>query len=260
MDVTARFAELATRQEDHIPLDETALLIAARGRPEVDVAAELARLDELASGCPEPTFEGWRRHLFVHLGFSGNVGDYHDPANSFLDQVMTRRAGIPISLAVLGMEVGRRLGLRFRGVGMPGHFLLRHEGSPEVFVDAFERGRVLDEAGCEERFRATHGPELPFSASYLEPVGTRAILSRMLANLKSVYARRGELDALGWVLELRLAIPGTPPLERRDVARVLTASGRFREAAAELETLAAILPERAEALRKEAVELRARLN
>jgi regulator of sirC expression with transglutaminase-like and TPR domain len=260
VDLTARFAALVQGPESELTLDEPALVIAAHAQPDLDIAAELGTLDELASGCPEPTLEGWRQHLFVDLGFTGNVDDYYEPANSFLNEVVRRRVGLPISLSVLGIEVGRRLGLSFSGVGMPGHFLLRHDVEPPMYVDPFAGGRLLDRDGCEERFHVVNGASTPFLASYLDPVGPRAVLGRMLANLKAIYASRGDLEALAWVFALRLSIPGVPALERRELAQVLGSTGRFREAAEELEELADVVPNLSETLIEEALALRARLN
>jgi regulator of sirC expression with transglutaminase-like and TPR domain len=260
-DPTARFAELVQGPEDQLSLDRASLLIAAHAYPALDVEAELERLNELAAACPEPTLHGWRRYLFEDLQFTGNVEDYYDPANSFLNEVMRRRIGLPISLSVLGMEVGRRLGLKLLGVGMPGHFLLQHAGSdPPTWVDPFAGGKLLDREACEERFHLVNGASTPFLESYLEPIGSRAILARMLANLKAIYATRGNLEALAWVFALRLAIPGVPPLERRDLARVLGSTGQFDKAAEALEELAETLPAQAESLLTEALALRARLN
>jgi regulator of sirC expression with transglutaminase-like and TPR domain len=258
MDPTTRFTELVDGPEEELPLDEACLLIAAHAQPELDVGAELAALDRLALGIPERTLDGWRRHLFVDLGFSGNVKRYYDPANSFLNEVVRRRKGLPITLSVLGMEVGRRIGLRLQGVGMPGHFLLRH--GADAFVDPFDSGRLLDRAGCVERFHAVNGAGTAFQPSYLEPVGAHAILARILNNLKSVYAARGEIAQLSWVFDLRMALPGASPLEGREWARVLGATGRFVEAAVELEALAQLLPDHEEELLSEAFAFRSRLN
>ncbi len=258
MDPTSRFAELVMGPEDELALDEAALLIAAHAQPQLDMAAELRLLDRLAFSIPERTLDGWRRHLFVDLGFSGDVARYYDPGNSFLNQVLRRRRGLPITLSVLGMEVGRRIGLDFEGVGMPGHFLLRHQS--DVYVDPFDAGRILDRQGCAERFRAVNGAGAPFRTAYLEPVGPRAILARMLNNLKSVYAGRGDVAALAWVFELRKALPDASPLEGREWARVLGATGRFIEAAEEMEALARLLPEHEESLISEAFAFRSRLN
>jgi len=258
MDPTTRFTELVHVSEDALALDQAALLIAAHAHPALDLAAELAKLDELAAGVGDRTLDGWRQHLFVELGFSGNVHRYYDPANSFLDDVVRRRKGLPITLSLLGMEVGRRIGLRLEGVGMPGHFLLRH--GPDAYVDPFDQGRRLDRAGCVERFRALHGPNVPFLPSYLETVGPLAILGRILNNLKSVYTGRGDIVALSWVFDLRMALPGASPLERREWARVLAATGRFLEAAGQMEDLVDLVPEQEEALLSEAFAFRSRLN
>lgn len=260
-DPTAQFAELVQGPEAAVPLGHAALLIAAHAHPNLDVERRLADLDALALGCPVPSFEGWRRHLYIEQGFRGNVDDYHDPENSFLDSVLRRRVGLPITLSVLGLEVGRRLGLRLAGVGMPGHFLLQDLDSvPPRWVDPFARGRVLDRAECEERFRVVNGRDTAFHERYLQPVGARSVLGRMLTNLKAIYIKRGDLAALEWVFALRLAIPGTPALERRDLARVRSSVGQFLRAAQELEDLAATLTDKAPALIAEADALRARLN
>ncbi len=258
-DSTRRFAELVTRPEDEIPLDEAALLIAAHARPDLDVDHELGRLDALAAGCPVPTLEGVIRHLFDDLGFRGDTEDYANPANSYLHEVLTRRLGIPISLSVVTMEVGRRLGVPLVGIGMPGHFLVRHLGEPPVFLDPFGGGRRLDESGCEAIFRRLGGTG-PWSARYVEPVGTVTILNRMLVNLQGTFLPR-DLRSAAWVLELRLALPGLVPAERRDLARALGSLGRFQSAAAALDRLAETLPAaEADELRAEALALRARTN
>src|SRR5918992_1103832 len=221
---TRRFAELVAQPEDDIPLDEAALLIAAHARPGLDVDHEIGRLDALAAGCPVPSLEGVIRHLFDDLGFRGDTEDYTNPANSYLHEVLTRRLGIPISLSVVTMEVGRRLGVPLVGIGMPGHFLVRHLGEPPVFLDPFGGGRRLDESGCEAVFRRLGGTG-PWSARYVDPVGTLAILNRMLVNLQGTFLPR-DLRSAAWVLELRLALPGLVPRERRDLARALGSVGR----------------------------------
>ncbi len=260
-DPTARFAELVQGPEDELHLDEPAFLIAAHAYPDLDVDFEMQLLDGLAERCPDRTLEGWRRYLFVDQGFTGDVENYYDPDNSFLNKVLERRTGLPITLSVLGIEVGRRLGLRLRGVGLPGHFLLRHDGDgPTVYVDPFAGGRLLDRQGCIDRFHAVNGLNTPFVESYLDPVGPRAILGRMLQNLRAIYAARGDLDGLAWVFALRLSIPGTPAIERRELARVLGSTGEFVEAAEVLEGLAKTLPHLEGPLLAEAVALRARLN
>jgi regulator of sirC expression with transglutaminase-like and TPR domain len=260
MGPTARFTELVQGPEDELALDEAALLLAAHAHPDLDVARELGRLDDLAAGCSSPTLEGWRQWLFVDLGFAGETDRYYDVRNSFVNDVLDTRRGLPITLSVVAMEVGRRLGLALDGIGMPGHFLLRLASSPDTFVDPFHGGALLDRLGCVQRFNAVNPPAAPFLGAYLDPIGKRAILGRMLQNLKGVYSRSGDTAALRWVFDLRLAIPGTPALERRDGARLQAAGGRFDVAADQLEVLADSLPDSAEDLLTEARALRARLN
>ena len=129
MDPAERFASIVRAPETDIRLDEAAFCIAACARPDaqprLDVDEWCARLDALAAASPEPTFEGVRTLLFVTEGFRGNTDDYGDPRNSFLDAVIERRCGIPITLSVLLIEVARRHGVEVLGIGMPGHFLVR---------------------------------------------------------------------------------------------------------------------------------------
>ncbi len=229
--LSERFGELVSQPEAEIPLDEAALLVAARARPDLDLDAELARLDDLAGGCFAPTLDALVAYLFVDLGFAGNRHDYYDPRNSYLDQVVARRVGIPISLGVLTMVVGRRLGVPLVGVGMPGHFLLRDQVDHEVFVDPFGGGRLLDRSGCERAFHAVHGPDATFDEAFLAPVGPLVILTRVLANLRNIFAARGDRAGVVSILELCNLLPGASPEDRSELAAALAASGRFGEAA-----------------------------
>lgn len=258
-DAGARFAELVAASAADVALDEAALCIAAQARPDLDIPAELARLDALAAGCPEPTLDGLLSHLFSDLAFHGDRETFSDPRNSYLDEVITRRCGIPISLSVLTMEVGRRLGLDIAGVGMPGHFLIRHLGEPPVIVDPFGGGRLLDEAECEEIFRNLGGTG-EFLGRYLEPTGARAILARMLSNLRITFLRR-DLKAAIRVMTMHLTIPGIDPGERGALARALGSMGHFATAGRELDRLAEILPpDEAAKVRAEAQAFRSRAN
>jgi regulator of sirC expression with transglutaminase-like and TPR domain len=254
----ARFVDLVARPDADIPLDEATLLIAAQARPDLDLGGEQARLDELAAGCREPTLDGLRAHLFAELGFRGNDENYQDPDNSFLDQVMRRRVGIPISLSVLTMEIGRRLGVGLDGVGMPGHFLVRDRRDPATFLDPFHGGRRLDAAGCRAIFASLGGTG--WDDRHLVPVGPRAILSRMLLNLQGVYLPT-DLRSATWVLRLRLAIPGLPVPERIGLARALGSLGLFALAAVEFDRVADDLPdEEAVSVRAESRAYRSRAN
>ena len=215
VDVMGRFATLVQGPESAIPLDEAALLIAALDHP-VDIDAELGALDALADSTAADDAPALARALFVDAGFTGNALDYGDPRNSYLDEVLRRRLGIPIALSVLMIEVGRRRGIGLVGVGMPGHFLV---GSDDGFVDPFHAGEVLDAAAARRLFDRTH-PGAPFAEHYLDPVGTRAVLSRMLANLVNTFLTRDPLRAIG-VIRMRLEIPDLPLAERRQADDLL---------------------------------------
>jgi regulator of sirC expression with transglutaminase-like and TPR domain len=254
MDPTTRFRRLVQGPEDDLRLDEAALLIAAHAHPDLDVDARLAELDELAAGCTGDVVQ----HLFGTLGFRGNTDDYGDPRNSFLDDVLDRRLGIPITLSLLLMEVGRRLGITFVGVGLPGHFVVRRG---DVFLDPFEGGRVLSDEECAEHVRRIYGGAIEFDPSMLAPVGPRAILARMLANLKQRFTMDGNLVDAEWVIRLRTLIPDVGERELAELAGAQAAMGSFRAAAETLEDWAEQLPadDAAEAVAR-ARRLRARLN
>jgi regulator of sirC expression with transglutaminase-like and TPR domain len=255
MNPTEAFTRLVRRPETEIVLDEAALLIAAHDH-ELDVEAELSRLDRLANDASDDV-ETLARFLFVERGFAGNEFDYGDPHNSYLDSVLRRRVGLPITLSVLLLEVGRRRGVVLHGVGMPGHFLVGTDD--RRFVDPFHQGAILDEGECRARYERLR-PGAPWHPSYLDPVGPRAILVRILANLVHTLVERSPADA-AWALRLRLAVPGVAPSERRDAAALLGTLGRFREAASALDELADELDEASAAkAREDAARLRARAN
>ncbi len=216
MDPTARFARVV--QGPDVPLDEAAFLIAAHAHPGLDLIGQLARLDELAASCPAPTWERLLRHLFVDEGFRGDAEHYYEPENSYLDSVLDRRLGIPITLSVVAIEVGRRLGLDVRGVGLPGHFLVSCDG---VLADPFGGGRLVSMNDAAELYHRSTGRADPFDPSWLAPVPTLAIVFRMLTNLKALFVRAGDTDALRWCVRLRTLIPGAPPGEARELARLM---------------------------------------
>lgn len=269
MDVGAaeRFRVLVAAIESEPPLDEGALLMAATANGS-DVDAGLARLDDFAGAAlafPEAqTGLGLARVLFVEWAFAGNTSDYGDPRNSFLPEVMDRRLGLPITLSVFMIEVGRRIGVGLHGVGMPGHFLVGvGEGAgrtADEFVDPFHAGAVLDRDGCRARFAAQFGSQAQFDAAMLRPTPSRLILLRMLTNLQQTYAARRSPDAR-WAANLRLAFPELPAEERQRTAEVLASVGAFADAAIVLDELAAAAPEEtSDGLARQAVAYRARSN
>jgi len=252
-DTAARFAALVSRQDRPLPVDEALLLVAVALDPTVDVAAEQARLDDLAAGVEEPTVDALCHHLFTTMGFTGDRDDYYDARNSLLPAVLDRRLGIPLSLAVVTMEVGRRSGVAIEGIGMPGHYLVRPVAEPARFLDVFDAGRELDVAGCRAIFQVA-AAGMPWDDRYLRADAPWSIVVRTLANLAGAHRRSGDRAGLCTVLELRMALPAATEQERRELGMLLGAAGRFDEGAAVLEASGV------EADQEVAARLRARLN
>jgi regulator of sirC expression with transglutaminase-like and TPR domain len=143
---------------------------------------------------PRRVVEKTNTYMFEELHFKGNREEYYDPRNSFLNEVIDRRVGIPITLAVLYVAVGERAGLPVRGVGMPGHFLVKYApgSSGEMFIDAFS-ARTLTREECAKMLNEMYGGEVKMRPALLEPSTKRQILSRILNNLKSLYLSRSDL-------------------------------------------------------------------
>jgi regulator of sirC expression with transglutaminase-like and TPR domain len=157
------------------------------------------------------------RVLFEEEGLRGNREDFYDPRNSFLNDVLDRKLGIPITLSVVYLEVARRVGFPVAGVGMPGHFLLKHYDvvAGEIFIDAFDRGRILGPDDCQRRLDQVYGGQVDMREEYLHPVTHREILGRMLNNLRQIYLRQQNGRKGLAVLDMLLAIPpGSPELLR----------------------------------------------
>jgi regulator of sirC expression with transglutaminase-like and TPR domain len=212
-----RFATLVAQEP--VPLDEAALSLAEEEYPRLDVEEYLVRLDRLgervrararAPGRAAWTLDALRAVLAREEGLRGNDAEYHDPRNSFLNEVLDRRVGIPISLSVIWIEVARRAGLHLEGVGMPGHFLSKYVAptGATVFIDAYHGGEMLSADECMARYRArTGGREL--DPRHLAAVSPRLILGRMLHNLRRIYLERRDDVRAYWVLDRILILaPG----------------------------------------------------
>ncbi|HTF48054.1 MAG TPA: transglutaminase-like domain-containing protein [Pseudonocardia sp.] len=255
MDAVRRFAELVSQPDP--PLDRAALALAAGADPKLDIERWLAELDQLAVRITD--LEGLLHRLFVQERFTGNTRNYHDPRNSLLPHVLTRRLGIPITLAVVCMEVGRRAGVPIEGVGMPGHFLVRLAGS-DVLLDVFDGGAELSLAACESRFRALGGTG-PFGPHLLEATTTRAILVRMLENLRAVFRTLRRPAGIEWVVRMRVNLPGAGLAEQMELAQALGSQAKWLEGARILEAqVPEVQPEMAQRLVIAARSLRANLN
>jgi regulator of sirC expression with transglutaminase-like and TPR domain len=203
------FRDYARSSDDSLDLLTGALLIARDAHPALDLREQSARLDALAGplsgrGLPgfPPTVQArlLSDYLYVVCGFHGAKADYYDPRNSFLNEVLDRKTGIPITLAVVYIEVARRLGVRALGVGFPGHFLVRlgaQPGDPSAdrneptIVDPFHQGRLLDQEALAALLRRAN-VRAPLSNEMLAPARTRHIVARMLMNLRGIYTARGD--------------------------------------------------------------------
>lgn len=245
MDPTEVFAELLSRDDEEIPLDRAAFLIAATEYPDLNVEAGIRTLDGYGrllrarlAGLEEPEQQARVLAELLHdeLGFTGNAESYYDARNSYLNDVLERRLGIPISLSAVYLEVGRRAWLPLEGVGMPGHFMirLRHPTRP-LLLDTFEGGRVVSEDECAARLRSLYGREVRFQPEMLAAVGQRAILFRMLANLKGLYANQGDWARVVRTIDLMLVTEPGASSEYRDRGAAHLRSGSLRRARADFE-------------------------
>jgi regulator of sirC expression with transglutaminase-like and TPR domain len=218
-------AELVRRADGRIDLGRAALSIARWQYPALDADAYLERLDGLAravDGTRRSTdalgrLHRLREYLFVEQGFAGNREDYYDPRNSLLNDVLDRRRGIPITLSLVLMEVGKRLGLAIEGIGLPGHFIAGARlGDSQILLDPFNGGALLTPEECEGLVGSVLGREVTLSPEHYAPVSSRQFLTRMLANLKGAYWRREEWDRVVGVIDRLLVLNPKAATEWRD--------------------------------------------
>jgi regulator of sirC expression with transglutaminase-like and TPR domain len=184
-------------EDEKIDLLRAALVIARSEYPKLDIEAYAARLEQMARRAAvlvpdrhsRSALAAVNRVLFEELNLRGNRADYYDPRNSFLNDVLDRGLGIPITLAIVYMEVAGRVGVSLSGVGMPGHFLLKHDGDNgrETLIDCFNRGDFLNRQDCQDRLDEIYSGEMTLRPEFLHPISRRQILMRMLNNLKTVY-------------------------------------------------------------------------
>jgi regulator of sirC expression with transglutaminase-like and TPR domain len=248
----AAFAEMLARSGEQIDLAEAALLLAKEEYPELDVAAYLARLDVMGRDArtrvcgmqkPREVVRALNAYLFEGEGFQGNRQDYYDPRNSFLNEVLDRRTGIPITLSLLYMEVSRRAGFIVEGVGMPGHFLVKHVcADEEILIDPFNAGAILDSEDCQRILDRIFDGQVAFEPRYLEPVKPRQILARMLQNLKVVYFNARAYPAAVSVVERLLILQPGCATEIRDRGLLLSQLKAYAAATRDLERYLRLAP------------------
>lgn len=238
------FERVVSMPEQEISLAEAALILASDEYPDLDVSQYLARLDEMADELgrrlpsdrePHATIAALNAYLFDELDFHGNVAEYYDPRNSFLNDVLERRTGLPITLCVVVLALAQRLDLPIYGVGLPGHFMVKWQNAPhDIIFDPFHGGEILDWHGVQARVREIQ-PLAPFHASWLDAVGTKYILTRMLQNLKAVFVRTEELERAWRVVDKYLLLDPRAGDEIRDFGLLSLQLGAFRQAAISLE-------------------------
>jgi regulator of sirC expression with transglutaminase-like and TPR domain len=186
--------------------------------------------------------EGVNRVLFSEEGFHGDQQSYYDPRNSYLNDVLRRKTGIPISLSVLYVAVAREAGLVLDGVNLPGHFVLRTRTARPVFVDPFHQGELLEVTGCEELVSRLAGRRIALSEKHLAPATAHAVVSRMLRNLKAIYlVSDAYAEALGVLRRLLLLHP-EDPIEARDLGIACLHTQRPRQALCQLQTYLSTVP------------------
>jgi regulator of sirC expression with transglutaminase-like and TPR domain len=232
------FESLIAAEDGTIDLAQAALLIACIAYPDLDMAHYLAQLDQLAGrvqdilASPQPetapellagvepltTIQAINTILFTEDDFHGNLNDYYNPDNSFLNKVIESHVGIPITLSLLYIEVARRVGLQADGIGLPFHFVVgcRLPQGNRIYIDAFEHGQILSEQECRDRIRQMSANRIKFHAQWFEPVTHKQLILRMLTNLKHIYMHKEEYTkALAICDRIVLLVPNSPS-ERRD--------------------------------------------
>ena len=251
--------------QEPVDLARAALAIAREEYPQLDDGPYLARLDALAAkvrsslpsgASPERKVGRLNAFLFHEEGFRGNREDYYDPKNSFLNEVLDRKCGIPISLSLVYLEVGRRCGLNVHGVGFPGHFLCKVElDGGELVIDSFARGQLLALDEIKRRFRAAMGESTPFDVRALRPAGAREILVRMLQNLRQVYSTKGDLPRALSAVDRALLLAPDNLRALRERAELCESLGGTGAAATDLERVLELEPDASDG-----PELRARVS
>lgn len=265
------FIRNVKRPEPALDLARTALIVAAESDPNVDVDGVIHTLDSWAGELKLRLDPDWnnlqklarlRSFVFEELGFKGERRDYYNPVNSLLHEVVKNRRGVPLTLSIVFMEIGWRLGIPFEGVGFPGHFMVRLTGEPgDLILDPFEHGCSIHEEDCRRILQEVTGGALEFHEDLLASVSKHDMIRRLLHNLKGAYLRLGDDErALSAVERLLLIAPGDAH-ELRDAGLLLFRLQRYGRALDRLEAYLATKPTPTDvsAVREHIADLRRRL-
>ena len=263
--IRADFERLVKRPEATFDLARAALLIAAESNPNMDVDQTLHTLDTWADELRKRIDPEWnnlqklarlRNFLFEDLRFRGDQEDYYSPSNSMLNEVMERRLGIPITLSIVFMELGWRLGIPFEGVGFPGHFLVRLTGEPrDLLLDPYRDGMSVHEEDCHRMLREISGGKIELRDEHLNSISKRDMITRLLLNLKGAYLRADDDEGALAAVDRLLVMRPDDLDEVRDRGLLLYRLQRYWEA---LQTLEGYLAARPEAPDRESLELHVR--
>lgn len=269
--LTEAFAVLVGPQVDDEKIDliRGALTIARTEYPDLHIDSYVRRIDELARhaesriievGDAAETIAALNYVLFEHAGLHGNREDYYDPRNSFLNDVLDRCLGIPITLALVYMEVGRRLGFPLFGVGMPGHFLLKNYDidGHETLIDCFNGGNILSARDCQARLDEIYSGQMTLRPEFLFAVSRRQMLTRIINNLKAVYMSSRNLKKVLPLVDLLLVIYPRSPEDVKQRALLRYSLGQPKAAAEDLEEYLKMSPEASDSdeIRQTALSIR----
>lgn len=249
-DLIRRFHALTQGEDEKIELAEAALVIAVAEYPQLTPEPYLARLDALAErvqadphASPFLNIEALNRVLFEQEKFAGDEEEYDDPRNSFLNDVLERKKGLPILVSLVYTEVARRRGLPVAGVGFPAHFLVKYvAGDREILIDPFHRGAILAAEDCLEILKTHFGARAELKPEYFLAAGNKQILARMLNNLKGSYFRRSLYAKVLTMIELALALQPNSLPDLRDRGMVYFAMARYADALADLKNYLKLAP------------------
>lgn len=264
-----RFIEIAMRSDDRIDLTEASLIVALEEYPGIQVDDYLGQIDRwsdairarvLGSHDVERLVEAINRLLFDEEGFHGEFEDYYDPRASFLNEVLDRHAGLPLTLSIVYLEISRRLGIEMSGVPLPGRFLVKVAGPwGEILIDPFDGGRVLTTVECQRILDEVYGGGVRLREHHLRSVSRRQVLSRLLAHLKSLYLAHHDLEGALASADRLLILDGRDAYEVRDHGHLAMQTHHYQEAIADFERYLELMPyaEDGEKIREQIAYLRA---